>query len=105
MEYYTAYPECKPRYLDLHNVAVVALQKCAACKRYYMKIRETAAEVNRECAAECPCAEYRKPYNGRRHILHKRNGERQFVSRRRRPFPRRPEHSSGCSAGPAPHPH
>ncbi len=61
---------------------MLAREKCNACVRYYSKIREES-EVAAECKAECPRAgRYRKPHNGRRTVIHQRDGDRQFVVRR-----------------------
>lgn len=56
VEYYTTYPECKPRNLDIHDAAIIARERCAACVRYYLKTRPTEAAARAECKVECPRA-------------------------------------------------
>lgn len=69
VEYYTTYPECKPRNLDIHDAAVVARERCSACVRYYMKTRPSEAAARAECKVECPRAAPAPRAGGRGNVV------------------------------------
>lgn len=56
VEFYTTYPECKPRNLDIHDAAVVARERCNSCIRYAMKTARDDNDAARQCRKECPRA-------------------------------------------------